>query len=468
MEAVSARLGADDMTQIRAASLPERALTPALVTVTITGLAAFFGVVGADARWLAALGGVIWSHHSIPPGIPFASAATTHWSNAIVLAELIFHGLESALGDRGLMLAQLMAVAIAMVVLARDALGGGATRQGMTAALIVAAVGALPDLSVVRLQLFSIALFPLATAVLRAEARHPSRRIWLMVPLLATWSNLHGTVLLGLGMTLVYLAFVRFRQDPGAAVAVGLAASLAICATPAGIHTLAYYQGVLTNEAAQRGQGLWAPLSLTAPLDVVLVAAAIALGARLRRSSPQLWELIVLGALSLMTIKAGRSGVWLLFFLAPLAARTFKPRERWDRFLPPLATVGLVVLLVAVARGPLPNGASRSLLNRAIALSHGTPMLAEDVFSEQIALAGGRIWVGNPIDAFSKRDQAAYLDWLQGAHSGVKALASNIDVVLTGRGDRPERLMSGDRAFRLVALDRNAALFLRRPARVTP
>ena len=42
-----------------------------------------------------------------------------------MLAELVFNGLEGALGDRGLMLAQLLAVGIAMAVLARDARGAG-------------------------------------------------------------------------------------------------------------------------------------------------------------------------------------------------------------------------------------------------------------------------------------------------------------------------------------------------------
>ena len=53
-----------------------------------------------------------------------------------------------------------------------------------------------PALLVVRSQLFSLALFPLLVLLLRGEARAPSRRIWLLVPLVALWSNLHGGVLL--------------------------------------------------------------------------------------------------------------------------------------------------------------------------------------------------------------------------------------------------------------------------------
>src|SRR5947209_15757104 len=78
----------------------------------LLGAAALVCVIGADARWLAALGNVIVARHAIPHGIPFAAAPTTHWANTLVLAELAFRSLEAGLGDRGLMLAQLMAVGI--------------------------------------------------------------------------------------------------------------------------------------------------------------------------------------------------------------------------------------------------------------------------------------------------------------------------------------------------------------------
>lgn len=440
----------------------QAAYAPALLALTVTGIAAVFAVIGADARWLAALGGVIWHRGAIPSGVPFAAAPTAHWANAIVLAELIFHGLEAGLGDRGLMVAQLIAVAFASFWLARDALAGGAARQGTIAALLLAAVGALGDLAVARVQLFSIALFPLAVALLRGESRNPSRRIWFIVPLLALWSNLHGTALIGLGIALAYLALGRLREDPRTAVGVAICASAALCATPAGIHTIAYYHGVLTNEAAQRGQGLWAPLSLGAPLDVVLIIAAIALAARLRHAGADAWELVVLVVLAVLTVKASRMGIWLLFFVAPLSARTFKPRHAWDRLLPVFSTLALAGLVLGVARGPLSNGAGRPLIARAVALSDGAPVLAEDLFAEQIALAGGRIWVGNPIDAFTKHDQLTYLNWLAGDAAGLKALGSAIRVVITARNDPAQRLMAHDRAFRLVALDQYAALYLRR------
>ena len=290
----------------------------------VLGVCALLAIIGADSRWLAAVGRVVARQHAIPRGVPFASGATGTWANVPVLAELAFYGLERTLGDRGLMLAELAAVGAALVILARDALAGGATQVGSAWALMLGAIGCLPALAVVRVQLFSLVLFPALVALLRAETRQPSRRIWLAVPLLALWSNLHGAALIGLGLTLVYLSCARLREDPRAAVGVGMAAAVAVCATPAGIRTIAYYHGLLTNQIAARGEGLWAPLSLSAPLDLLLIIAGTGLALQFFRASPSFWERVALAPLAAMTVEASRSGVWLLFFLIPTAARAFR------------------------------------------------------------------------------------------------------------------------------------------------
>jgi hypothetical protein len=434
----------------------------AATIAAIVAIAALLARVGADARWLAALGHVIAQRHSIPAGIPFAAAPTSHWPDAIVLAELVFNGLEHALGDRGLMLAQLLAVGVAFAVLARDALADGAEAPGTSRALLLAAVGTLPSLTIVRLQLFSLILFPIVVALLRAQARRPSWRIWLVVPLLALWSTLHGTVLLGLAVVLAYLLCSRARREPILAFAVGVASTLALCLTPALTGTITYFHGLLTNVAAQSGEGMWGSLSLSAPLDLVLIAAVIALAVRLRRARPQLWECAVLVALAALTVQASRNGVWLLFFLVAPAARAITPtRARWAALVAPLAVVSIAVIAFAVARGPAPGGATQALLARAMTLAHGSPVLAEDNIAEQLALDGARIWVGDPIDAFSRRDQLTYLHWLDGRPSGRQALNAQVRVVLVARGSPAQALMAATPGFTAVASDARARIYER-------
>lgn len=453
-----------------------------LIAATVTlivALAALLAKIGADAQWLAALGHVIAVHHVIPAGVPFAAAPTGHWPNALVLAELVFNGLERTLGDRGLMLAQLLAVGAAMTVLSRDARAGGAGPRATSAALLLAALGALPSLAIARVQMFSLVLFPVLVVLLRAQARQPSRRIWLVVPLLALWSNLHGAALLGLAVVLAYVLLVRLRQEPRTALGVGLAAPLALCLTPALGGTVSYYHGLLTNVAAERGQGMWGPLSLHAPLDIVLVAAGLALAVRVWRARPQFWEWAVLAALSLATIEASRNGVWLLFFLVPPAARaartagatttasrTITPARTWEGLVPFATLASIALITFTIVRGPTAQGATKGLVTQAIDLAHGSPVLAAGGVDEQVALQGGRIWVGNPIDAFSKPDQAAYLDFLQGSAGGRQALAAEVRVVLVTRGSQSQALMNATHEFALVDSDRGAAVYERLPTAV--
>jgi hypothetical protein len=434
---------------------------PATVAALVLAMAAFFTTIGADSRWLAALGRVIVARGAIPHGVPFAAAASTHWPNVPVLAELAFHGLEAAIGDRGLMIAQLVAVAVALAVLARDAAAAGAGPGTLSLVMLAVGIGALPSLAIARVQLFSLALFPLLLALLRAEARRPTRRIWLVLPLLALWSNLHGAALVGLAVTLAYLVLDRLRREPRTAVSVALLAPLALCLTPALERTPAYYHGVLANIAAQRGVGLWAPLSPRRPFDVLFVLVACALLVQLRKRRPAAWETVAILALAALTVRTGRSGVWLLFFLlAPAAVTRALPAPR-TRLLPVVAALSLAIAAFAIARGPVSTGAGRNLVDRAVALAGRGPVLAEDSLAEQVALAGGRVWVGNPIDAFSHREQGVYLDWLAGKPGGRLALEEPVEIVLVRRGDAAERLVARAPGFARVAADGNAVLYRR-------
>jgi hypothetical protein len=414
----------------------------ATAIVAVVGLSALLARVGSDAQWLAALGHVIAHRGAIPAGVPFAAAPTAHWPNALVLAELIFGGLESALGDRGLMLAQLLAVAAALAILARDARAGGAQAIGTGAALLLVGVGGLPSLSIARVQLFSLLLFPALVALLRSQSRTPSRRIWLAVPLLALWSNLHGAALLGLGVLFAYLLLERARRQPALAAAVAASSAAAMCLTPALARTVDYYHGVLTNEAAQRGAGMWGALSFTSPLDLVLVLAAIVLLARAWKARTTRWEWCVVAVLVALTVRADRNGIWLLFFAAVPAARALAPTRSLRALVPVLAVASVLAVVFAVARGPIPGGAPASLVHGAVALADGSPVLADGLVDEQVALAGGRIWAGNPIDAFSPAVQSEYLDWLAGSASGAGAVASSVRVVLVSRGSRTAALMA--------------------------
>src|SRR5205814_10723200 len=179
---------------------------------------------------------------------------------------------------------------------------------------------------------FSLPLFALVVLLLRAEAREPSRRIWLLVPLVALWSNLHGAVLLGLIVVTAYLLLERFRRERWTALAILAASWGALFLTPALARTGDYYLGVLHGEPAASGFGLWAPLSLHNPLDALFVAVALPLVWCAVRARPKTWELACLAVLAASAIHVGRNSVWLVLFVAvPAAAGMAVQRRRGGR-----------------------------------------------------------------------------------------------------------------------------------------
>lgn len=436
----------------------------------VTAFCALVATVGADAHWLAALGADVMRLGHVPSGIPYAAAPSAGWENAPVLGELVFHWLEAGLGDQGLLVAQGLAVALAFALLAADMRAAGAADPPSALVLLLIASGTASTLLVVRAQLFSVALFPALVLLLRREVRAPSAGVWLVVPLLALWANLHGGVLLGLAVTGTYLLVHRLRYEPFHALSV-LAASAAACfATPALLGTAGYYRGVLFSEAASSGEGLWAPLSLSSRLDLTFVLVALGLLAPVLMSRPKAWELCVLAGLGAATAHVGRNGVWFLFFAAAPAAAGLTGARTWRFRIPGLAAAVLAAALLGLtvlglARTPVSTAAGYSLRLAAVRAAGGTPILADDINAEALALDGRTVWIANPLDAFGARQQRLYLDWTAGRASGDPLLARARAVLVT-RDTRPERRLAANPAFREAGRDDRAALYVRyRPAR---
>jgi hypothetical protein len=430
------------------------------------GSCALLTTVGADARWLAALGEEIVEKGSIPSGVPYAAAPSSDWVNVPVLGELIFHALQVVGGDKGLLLAQLVAATATLTLLAVGMRALGAPDAASAAVLLVVFFAAAPSFIIVRAQLFSLVLFCVALLLLRSEARSPSWRVWLLVPLIALWANLHGAVLVGLSVAGAYLAFERARREPIVAAGVLTSCTLALYLTPAFGDSGDYYLGVLRSESALRGEGMWAPLSSHAPFDVVFVALAVPLLMFALRSGLQLWELACVAAFATFTIHAGRNSVWLIFIVAAPAARGLG-----ERFLPEFVPRRKAMLLcswvpaaflVAGLLQPAPaGGASDRIRDRAVALAGGRPILADGLDAEHLALEGHRVWIANPLDAFSMRDQRLYLDWLDAAPTGDRLLREG-SVVLVERGSAPDRRLARKSSFRCAGGDLHTVIYVRK------
>jgi hypothetical protein len=422
-----------------------------------TALSASVAAVGADARWLAAVGAVIARARHVPSSVPYAAAPSHDWVNVPVLGELIFHALWSIDGDRALVVAQAVAVVAAMALVLRDMRAAGATDTASALVLVGIPFAAASALFVARAQMFSLPLFALLVVLLRSDARAPSRRIWLLVPLVAVWSNLHGAVLVGLVVATVYLVFER------RAVVVLVAAWLALFFTPALVHTGNYYWSVLHSEPAASGFGLWAPLSWHNPLDILFVAVAVPLVVFAVRSHPRRWELVSLALLAVSSVHVARNSIWLLLFVATPAAAGLRVREvsASSRLLISAAWIVPIVLLVAgFDRTPPQSVAGAPLRAEAVRLAAGAPLLADAEDAEQLALDGRRVWIANPIDAFERHDQRLYVAWLRGRSAG-DALLRRHPVVLVALDSPAQKRLAHLRGFREVGRDAAAVLYRR-------
>jgi hypothetical protein len=446
---------------------------PARLTIVVgclvAAVCALIATVGADAEWLAALGRDIAGTWSIPSGVPFAAASSDGWHNVPVLGELVFHWLQAGLGTRGLIAAQLVAVIACLWLVSVDMRRVRVADQPAALVLILTAFAAAPALLIVRSQLFSLALFPLLLLLLREQARRPSRRVWLLVPLVALWTNLHGGVLLGIAVAGAYLLFARARHEPLVAVGVLAGMVAALLATPALVGTASYYRGVIGSVAATQGEGMWRPLSLHAPFDVVFLVVAPPLVVLALRSKPALWEVVAIGGLAVVAVRASRNEVWLALFLAVPAARALTGTREWSRgvsarLVLPVAGLLAAVAVVGLAQKPRPVGASPYVLETAVRNAGPLPILADGVDAEQLALDGRRILIGNPLDAFPKREQQLYLDWLAGKPGGDPELF-RVCAIVTVPGSPPDRRLHHLAGFQRVMFEGHADLWWRTACR---
>ena len=426
-----------------------RPSSPWAVAMLAAAVAAL-GLVGSDALWLVPLGRLV-AHGHVPHSVTFARAPTSGWHDVPAGAQVVFWSLYRALGGiRGLVVAQSVAAAIGFGALAR-----GLAREGLSGAAlpvsVVVLAGSIPAVAITGVSLFSLALFPVLLGLLESESRAPSHRLWVVVPLLALWGNLHGGVLTGLGLLACYVVFARPR-----ALLVLAASVAALFANPQLWHTPDYYTAVFRTVVARQGSGLWTPLG-TGPFDLALVAAAAVLVLVIvaGRGHIRLWEGIALLGLAAGTAHVARTGTFFLFVAAYPAARALRLQPQRRSVIVSLAVVGAAVSVVLLGKGPADPG-SRPLAR--LAGRDRRPVLADPVLGQQVVLAGGRVWVDNPVDAFRRSDQQLYVDWLAGKASGAPAVRRAASV-LVERTSHAGRLAARDSRLVLVASDEHAALY---------
>ena len=127
------------------------------------------------------------------------------WINHEWLSEVIFAAIYNLSGPRGLvvfkLLASMVLVGLSYVHLRRR----GAGAYSPIFLLVLSSIPYRLGLGTIRPQIFTYACFLFELLVLEKASRGRTRWLWLMPALFAIWTNLHGGVLAGVGVLVIWI-----------------------------------------------------------------------------------------------------------------------------------------------------------------------------------------------------------------------------------------------------------------------
>jgi hypothetical protein len=305
--------------------------------------------------WLALVAGREIAAHGLPHTDELAILTKGEpWIDQQWLAQLTYYGLAALGGLKAVLLGHLLVLGATFVGILR-----AARAQGASAA--AAALTAVPTLFIapwalqLRPQTLALPLFVALLALLLADARRPSRQVFLVLPLLVLWANVHGTVLLGAAIVALYAA-TRLLQRPrmhlGRAGLLVAGAVVAVLVTPYGFEIVGYYQQMLLNPLLPEFVSEWRPtkLSLFTIPFYALAGLTLYLLGRVGRTLTRFEQLTLLALLA-NALFAIRSITWF-----GLAALIILPRaldaaagNHVQKQLPVIGSHGRRIALAAAA-----------------------------------------------------------------------------------------------------------------------
>ncbi|HVA40833.1 MAG TPA: hypothetical protein VNF49_09220 [Candidatus Binataceae bacterium] len=159
-------------------------------------------------------GRVVLSQHQFlfhAPGSYACPPGPTNWPNLEWLGGVVLAFVYDAVGVVGLKLAKFASVAAMMVLLSLGEAESGASLEVQAVVLVAAAMAFVPQMQF-RPVLATYLFFAALMAMLARESYGRRAPLWLAVPMLALWANLHGGFFVGLIAMGLYTA-VRGVQD---------------------------------------------------------------------------------------------------------------------------------------------------------------------------------------------------------------------------------------------------------------
>jgi len=248
-------------------------------TIELAGLALGIAFVAAvafdhplsnDELWSMAAGQWMLAHHAFIGLDPFSyTEAHRHWVTDEWGSEVALAGLGRLFGAGAYDAYAVILGALSLSACAAYAKAAGARGGRVVSIVLLLALGLAGTLATDRGLDFSLVWLPLELLVL-TKARHDARWLLLLPPLFVVWANTHGSVLLGLAVLGVELAWslvpltvvARLRAMHPSPWRLPLAAALvagvaAACINPYGPHLLAYDLSVARDPQIARSISEW-------------------------------------------------------------------------------------------------------------------------------------------------------------------------------------------------------------------
>jgi hypothetical protein len=309
----------------------------------------------ASGRWIAQHG--LPSHDTL--------TVWTHgrrWTDQQWLAQLGVYELWRLGGVKLALLVHALLVTSGLVIAASIARTRGASALSVTWVAIPALIAYYPVASVMRPQSFAFPLFATTLWLVLSDARQPTRRVFLTLPLLVLWTNLHGSVLLGAMLVSLagLVALVQERHHTGHGLTLLFAPWACLFASPYAVHLPAYYDKILVGGHFKKFVTEWAPTTLTPGTAAVylLVLGGLWLLGRAGRQAPLLDQLAFVFA-AVLAFEAVRNTAWValvaLAVLPPLVDRLRGPVQdppRLNRIVAITVVATAVIAVAAVAAKP--------------------------------------------------------------------------------------------------------------------
>ncbi len=347
-----------------------------LSTVLVIMLAAVTKpVFDPDFWWHLRAGQIILATHHLIPGDPFTYTVAGHsWTMHEWATEVSFAWLHSV-GGLGLIIAVIAGVTwLGLLAIYMRTRLDRPNPQIAAASMIMAALVGTPIWGP-RAQMITFALAALVLLLAERHLRNGGRAIWVLVPVFAAWSNLHGGFIIGIGFLLIIAVAElvgHWLQWPGSAapsrartlVFVAIAGLAAAVVNPNGPSILIYSFATQGSPVQQANIQEWASPNfhdwqislLYAPMLLTLILAII-LNRHLRAREVAL--VVTTVALSLQSVRhialfvAVATPVWATQANLLLDKwRIHHPRRGAQRSTAPLSTrIAAYCIVMAVVSG---------------------------------------------------------------------------------------------------------------------